>query len=192
MASQTPEEEGPEPEVLLEGEEFRQVFDDWQARLRSTLQPGENWALVGIKRRGAILARRLYEAFAHSTTELHYGEVDISLYRDDYHLQHNQPRVLGTEIEFPLDGCRIILVDDVLFSGRTVRAAIEQILDYGRPLQILLATLIDRGHRELPIAADFVGREVRTDRTDRILVRLEELDPEGDRVLLSRKALPRV
>ncbi len=192
MTSETPKESASKPDVLLGQEEFSQVYSDWQAQLRAIIQPGEPWALVGIKRRGAVLAKRLFEEFKATTTDLEYGEVDISLYRDDYHLQHNQPRVLGTEIEFSVDGQRIILVDDVLFSGRTVRAAIEQILDYGRPLQILLATLIDRGHHELPIRADIVGRVVQTDRNDRIQVRLEEIDPGGDQVLLSKKDLPRV
>jgi pyrimidine operon attenuation protein / uracil phosphoribosyltransferase len=144
--------------------------------------------LPGRPRGGAILARRLrkdLQAGAPPGTagEIPLGEVDISLYRDDYHLQAGQPRVLGTEISFDVEGKLILLVDDVLYTGRTVRAAIDQILDFGRPRKILLAVLIDRGHRELPIASDFTGRRIETAREDRVEVSFRETDGE-DRVEL--------
>ena len=104
-----------------------------------------------------------------------YGEVDISLYRDDYHLKVGHARVLGTEIPFAVDGLRILLVDDVLYTGRTVRAAIDQLLDFGRPRVIQLAAFIDRGHRELPIAANIVGTTIPTRPDDRVQVNLTEL-----------------
>ena len=176
----------------MQGAEFRQIFEAWRDALRAVIRPDEPWALVGVKRRGALLARRLLEEFRAEFPDLALGEIDITLYRDDFHLNHSQPHVLGTEIDFSVDGRRILLIDDVLFSGRTIRAAIDQILDYGRPHQVLLAVLVDRGHHELPIAADFAGVVLRTQREDRIQVRLEELDEEGDRLLLVRGGLPKV
>jgi pyrimidine operon attenuation protein / uracil phosphoribosyltransferase len=142
------------------------------------------WALVGIKRRGAVLARRLWKELSSSAAPLLYGEVDISLYRDDYHLQTGQPEVLGTEISFAVDGVNILLVDDVLYTGRTVRAAMDLILDFGRPRVISLAVFIDRGHRELPIAANFVGKEVKTGGEDQVRVKLTELKEEDGVELL--------
>ena len=172
--------------VLLSPDQFQQVYVAWKEELQKVLNPDEAWALVGIKRRGSLLARRLWEEFKKSIPALEFGEVDISLYRDDYHLQLSQPRVLGTEIEFEVDGCRILLIDDVLYTGRTVRAALNLILDFGRPMSVLLAVFMDRGHRELPITANFVGKEIRTDPDDRVKVQLSEVDGQ-DRVLLLKK-----
>ena len=162
------------------------ILDQWQLAIREVVgaggdggtDSGEPWALVGIKRRGAILAERVRESLACAGLSVAYGEVDISLYRDDYHLQHSQPRVLGTEVPFSVDGTKILLVDDVLFTGRTVRAAIDLLLDFGRPRVIQLAVFIDRGHRELPIAADVVGKVVPTAPSDRVKVQLTELGEE--------------
>ena len=173
---------------LIDTAEFARVFSSWQERIREaiTSRPsGAEWALVGIKRRGAILARRLWRDLSSSERQLLYGEIDISLYRDDYHLKTERPIVLGTEITFRVDGVCILLVDDVLFTGRTVRAAMDLILDFGRPRVISLAVLVDRGHRELPIAADHVGRTVNTAAEDRVRVTLKELG-ETDAVELER------
>ncbi len=148
---------------LLSDAEFADLLVDWERRVRERMaavtegESPESWAIVGIKRRGAILARRIFDALEKTGRAPLFGELDISLHRDDYHLQVSNPRVLGTEIPFAVDGVRVLLVDDVLFTGRTVRAAIDQLLDFGRPRVIQLAALIDRGHRELPIAADVVG-----------------------------------
>ena len=156
--------------------------------MRRTLHSsGAPWALVGIKRRGAVLARRLWSALQYEgTPALHYGEIDISLYRDDYHLRTEKPMVLGSEITFRVEGLKILLVDDVLYSGRTVRAAMDLILDFGRPTLISLAVFVDRGHRELPIAANVVGREISTEPGDQVLVTLREMG-ETDGVELIRK-----
>ena len=168
----------------MDAAESAVILDQWQLAIREVVgaggdggtDSGEPWALVGIKRRGAILAERVRESLACAGLSVAYGEVDISLYRDDYHLQTINPRVQGTEIPFAIDGVRVLLVDDVLFTGRTVRAAIDQLLDFGRPRVIQLAVLIDRGHRELPIAGDIVGYSVTTERDDRVKVQLHELD----------------
>ena len=187
---------GPTPVRLVDEQEFDRVFAEWLARIRATILvggPGSGdgdvapWALVGIKRRGAVLARRIWQELSKECPSLLYGEVDISLYRDDYHLQTSTPRVLGTEISFRVDGVNILLVDDVLYTGRTVRAAMDLILDFGRPHVISLAVFVDRGHRELPIAANFTGKTISTEREDRVSVRLKELQETDWVELIPRK-----
>ena len=147
-------------------------------------------ALVGIQTRGVPLAqrlRRLIEERAGEAPEL--GAVDITFYRDDVSVRggraplHPQPVVRSTSLEFPLERRTVVLVDDVLYTGRTIRAAIEALFDYGRPERIQLAVLCDRGHRELPIRPDYVGKNLPTSRDERIQVQLVEVD-EVDRVLL--------
>lgn len=167
---------------LIEAPEFEGIYGAWSAKIREALDPRENWALVGIKRRGAVLARRLHGDMQAKWKELPYGEVDISLYRDDYHLRPSNPRVLGTEMSFAVDDTSILLVDDVLFSGRTVTAAVKLILDFGRPRRIWLAVFIDRGHRELPIAAHFTGREIQTQKEDHVFVLLKGMGDAEDAV----------
>jgi len=140
--------------------------------------------LVGIRTRGVPLAQRLatkLRELAGASPPI--GLLDINLYRDDLSLIGDHPVLRKTEIPFDLDGARVVLVDDVLFTGRTVRAALEGLLDLGRPQRILLAVLVDRGHRELPIRADFVGKNVPTSHHESIEVRLRETEGE-DEVLL--------
>ncbi|MGQ9591816.1 MAG: bifunctional pyr operon transcriptional regulator/uracil phosphoribosyltransferase PyrR [Planctomycetota bacterium] len=164
---------------LVDRREFQERFEAWLSSIREGLaRDGHTWALVGVKRRGAVLAQRLRKRLESEVAPLYYGEVDISLYRDDYRLQSSRARVLGTEIDFDVEEKSILLVDDVLYTGRTVRAAMDLILDFGRPRVILLAVFVDRGHRELPIAADFVGMRIPTSRDDLVRVRLDELSEE--------------
>ncbi|MCD6454997.1 MAG: bifunctional pyr operon transcriptional regulator/uracil phosphoribosyltransferase PyrR [Candidatus Aminicenantes bacterium] len=137
----------------------------------------ENLALIGIRTRGVFLAGRIREAIKKMEgIELPMGILDITLYRDDIPTKGIQPEVKGTEIMFPVDDKDIILVDDVLFTGRTIRAAMDSIMDLGRPRTIQLAVLIDRGHRELPIQADYVGKVLPTSKHERVKVRLKEVD----------------
>lgn len=143
-----------------------------------------NIALVGIRRRGVPLAQRLAKAIkAFDGTDVPVGTLDITLYRDDLSLVAPQPVVHSSEIPFDVNGKDLILVDDVLYTGRTVRAAMNGLFDLGRPKRIRLCVLIDRGHRELPIEATFVGRYVQTSDTEIIEVRLHEVDKE-ERVML--------
>ena len=130
----------------------------------------ENVCLVGIRRRGEPLARRI--------AEVPVGVLDITLYRDDLSPagENDAPRLHETRVPFSIEGKRVVLVDDVLFTGRTARAAIEALFQMGRPAQIQLAILVDRGHRELPIRADFVGKNVPTSRSEMIAVRVPEID----------------
>ena len=150
----------------------------------------ESVALVGIHTRGVPLAQRLRRRIAEfSGRDVALGQLDITFYRDDVHVrggeapQHAQPLVRATKLDFPLDGMTCVLVDDVLYTGRTIRAAVEALFDYGRPARVQLAVLADRGHRELPIRPDYVGKNFPTHRDERIHVQLVEVD-EVDQVLL--------
>jgi pyrimidine operon attenuation protein/uracil phosphoribosyltransferase len=139
----------------------------------------KNLVLIGIKRRGDFIARRIAEKIKRSEgLNVPLGALDITLYRDDLQLVSEAPIIEGTDINFDINKKTIILVDDVLYTGRTIRAAIEEILDFGRPRAIQLAVLIDRGHRELPIQADFVGKKVPTARREIVDVHIKELDGE--------------
>jgi pyrimidine operon attenuation protein/uracil phosphoribosyltransferase len=134
-------------------------------------------AIVGIQRRGAILAQRLHTLVSELLDDsVPLGELDISFYRDDLSIRPSSPIVHSTTLEFPIEGRTIVIVDDVLYTGRTVRAAIDAVFDYGRPARVQLATLVDRGHRELPIRPDYVGKNVPSSRQERVTVRLAELD----------------
>ena len=135
--------------------------------------------LVGIQRRGVPLARRIAAAIAEQEgAEIPVGALDITFYRDDLSLVAQQPVVKGTELPSGIDGKTVVLVDDVLYTGRTIRAAMDALVDFGRPQAVRLAVLVDRGHRELPIRADHVGKNVPTSREEVVRVHLEEIDGE--------------
>jgi pyrimidine operon attenuation protein/uracil phosphoribosyltransferase len=142
-------------------------------------------ALVGIRTRGEFLARRLARKIQEvEHKELRIGFLDITLYRDDLRVKVNQPILKGTEIPFDVTGMNIILIDDVLYTGRTIRAALDEIVDHGRPASIQLAVLADRGHRELPIKADFVGKNIPTSADEEVKVLMTELDGEDAVVII--------
>jgi pyrimidine operon attenuation protein/uracil phosphoribosyltransferase len=148
-------------------------------------------ALVGIHRRGAILAKRLHALTSELlATQVPLGFVDISFYRDDLAIRSSAPVVHATQLDFPIDRRTIVIVDDVLYTGRTVRAAIDEIFDYGRPDRVQLATLVDRGHRELPIRPDYVGKNLPTSQDQRVNVCVEEIDGE-DAVTIGPATEPR-
>lgn len=132
-------------------------------------------ALVGIKRRGVPLAERIAAKLTRGR-KVPVGAIDITLYRDDLQMVAETPIVRGSEISFDINGRTLVLVDDVIFTGRTIRAALTELLDFGRPRCIELAVLIDRGLRELPIQADYVGRTIRTRKGDRVDICLKEID----------------
>lgn len=139
----------------------------------------ETLVLIGILSRGADIAKRIAEKIKEiEGVNLSVGLMDINLYRDDVHSKLDQPVIQRTEILFNVVDRNVILVDDVLYTGRTIRAALDQIIDFGRPRSIQLAVLIDRGHRELPIRPDYVGKNIPTSKDDRVLVRLKEKDKE--------------
>ena len=139
----------------------------------------ENLAVIGIKTRGAYLAERIAKLIEQiEKVKIPVGLMDITLYRDDIQTKLEQPVVQKTEVLFDVVDKVIVLVDDVLFTGRTIRAALDQIIDFGRPKNIQLAVLVDRGHRELPIRADYVGKNIPTAKDDRVNVKIIEVDKE--------------
>ncbi|HEV2075408.1 MAG TPA: bifunctional pyr operon transcriptional regulator/uracil phosphoribosyltransferase PyrR [Thermoleophilaceae bacterium] len=154
---------------------------------------GEELAVVGIHRRGAPLAARLRDRVADLTGgEVPLGDLDISFYRDDLGMRPagGQPVVRSSHIEFPVERTTVVLVDDVLYTGRTVRAAIDALFDYGRPRRVQLAVLADRGHRELPLRPDYVGKNLPTARAERVNVRVEELDGVDEVTITPRPPEP--
>ena len=150
---------------------------------------GSRLAVVGIHRRGAVIAQRLRDLVAELVGEpIPLGDIDISFYRDDVALRSRHPTVHASHIEFAIDDMTVVLVDDVLYTGRTVRAAIDALFDYGRPACVQLAVVADRGHRELPIRPDYVGKNLPTAASERVFVRVEELDGIDEVIIGERVA----
>lgn len=146
--------------------------------------------LVGIQRRGVPIARRLAAAIEeHEGVDVPVGALDITFYRDDRSTLGQSPVVKGTDVTFDIEGATVVLVDDVLYTGRTVRAAMDALREFGRPRAVRLAVLVDRGHRELPIRADHVGKNVPTSRDEVVRVRVSEVDDE-DAVDIEMVATP--
>jgi pyrimidine operon attenuation protein/uracil phosphoribosyltransferase len=180
----------PAPRLLLDAEALSRTLSRVAHELIERNADLETLALVGIHTRGVPLAERLRRLVAErSGVEVDLGTVDITFHRDDVLVRsggaplHAQPIVRGTTLDFPLEGRTVVLVDDVLFTGRTIRAAIDALLEYGRPARVQLAVLVDRGHRELPIRPDYVGKNLPTSLSERVHVELLEVDGV-DRVLL--------
>ncbi|HWH55017.1 MAG TPA: bifunctional pyr operon transcriptional regulator/uracil phosphoribosyltransferase PyrR [Gaiellaceae bacterium] len=176
--------------VLLDREDVERTLTRIAHEIIEANPELDKVALVGIHTRGVPLAQRLRRRIHEfADTEVALGQLDITFYRDDVHVrggeapQHAQPLVRATKLDFPLDGVTCVLVDDVLYTGRTIRAAVEALFDYGRPARVQLAVLADRGHREVPIRPDYVGKNFPTHRDERIQVQLDEVD-EVDQVLL--------
>ena len=148
-----------------------------------------NFCLIGIRNRGVYLAQRLAQCMKKIEAEpVAVGTLDITLYRDDLTMITSGPVVRKTEIDFDINGKIVILVDDVLYTGRTIRAALDALVDFGRPKAIQLAVLIDRGHRELPIRADYVGKNIPTAKNETVEVRLEEADGKDEVVIVEKEA----
>jgi len=144
----------------------------------------ENLVLIGIWTRGVYLAKRIADTISRvASVEMPVGSLDISFYRDDVYGKVDQPVVKSTDISFDVNEKTVVIIDDVLFTGRTVRAAMDAVMDYGRPRRIMLAVLIDRGHRELPIRADIVGKNVPTRADEMVRVHLKEIDGKDETIL---------
>ena len=165
--------------LLLEKSEMERVLERLASQIHERHAACDSIMLVGIERRGADLARRIAALLeARLGRSVPMGTLDINLYRDDWTSLVGKPRIGQSHITESVDGRVIILVDDVLYTGRTIRAALEALLDYGRPRCVELLTLIDRGHRELPIHADYVGRTINTSKQEHVDVMLAERDGE--------------
>ena len=180
----------PAHRVLLDEEQLRRTLSRIAHEIIERNDDLDAVALVGIHTRGVPIAQRLRRLVGErSGIELELGQLDITFHRDDVHVRAGsaprrpQPIVRDTKLEFELEGRTVILVDDVLYTGRTIRAAIDALIEYGRPDRVQLAVLVDRGHRELPLRPDYVGKNLPTARGDRVQVELLEVD-EIDRVIL--------
>ena len=161
--------------MKLSAEDLSKAVDRLVSEIHEA-NPEGGYALVGLRSRGDEVAERILKQLDARGVSVPMGVLDISLYRDDLaHLNFN-PKLQSSEINFPIDGAHVIIVDDVLFTGRTVRSAIDALMDYGRPAKVELATLIDRGHRELPFAPDYTGVDIETDRMDYVDVKLMQTD----------------
>jgi pyrimidine operon attenuation protein / uracil phosphoribosyltransferase len=173
----------PEGRVLLDGEAIERTLSRIAHEIIERNDDIGSVALVGIHTRGVPLAQRLRRLVSERAGhELDLGQLDITFHRDDVHVRDGrsprraQPIVHDTKLDFELEGRTVILVDDVLYTGRTVRSAIDQIFDFGRPAKVQLAVLVDRGHRELPIRPDYVGKNLPTAQEQRVNVRVDEVD----------------
>jgi pyrimidine operon attenuation protein/uracil phosphoribosyltransferase len=165
--------------VVLERDDLRRTLRRIAHEIAEKNPEPDSLAIVGIHTRGAVIAQRLHALLGEMTeSELPIGDLDIAFYRDDLDAKApaSQPVVHSSHVDFDLANRTVVLVDDVLFTGRTVRAAIDALFDYGRPSRVQLAVLCDRGHRELPIRPDYVGKNLPTARGERVNVRLEEVD----------------
>lgn len=173
--------------TILNAEEVAGTLDRLAGEILGNFGNCEDLVLIGIQRRGVDLAARLKDRLdGKLCASVPMGSLDINLYRDDWTSLDVQPMINRTEVPFDLDGRTVILVDDVLFTGRTIRAALEALLDFGRPRLVQLLTLVDRGHRELPIQADYVGVAVDTDRGEHVNVYVSERDGRDEVALIPR------
>jgi len=173
--------------TVLDGDQVRRALNRIAHEIVEKNPESGGLALVGIHTRGAVISRRVHAMVGELTgTEVPLGDIDISFYRDD--LESRKPReapvVHASHLDFELAGRTVVLVDDVLYTGRTVRAGIEALFDYGRPDRVQLAVLADRGHRELPIRPDYVGKNLPTSAEERVQVRLEEVDGEDEVMII--------
>lgn len=176
------ETQPPEETPIMDGHEMGRALTRIAHEIVERNKGVKNLALVGIRTAGVPLAKRLQKIIRNiEQVDVPLGELDITLYRDDLGLRKNQPVLKRTDITFHISDLIVVLVDDVLFSGRTIRAAMDGLMDLGRPAEIQLAVLVDRGHRQLPIRANYVGKNIPTSRDENIRVFLEELG-DYDRV----------
>jgi pyrimidine operon attenuation protein / uracil phosphoribosyltransferase len=177
--------------VVLERDDLRRTLRRIAHEIAEGNPEAQRLAVVGIHTRGALIARRLHALIGELTeAETPIGDLDISFYRDDVGAKSPaaQPVVHSSHIDFDLAERTVVLVDDVLFTGRTVRAAVDALFDYGRPQRVQLAVLCDRGHRELPIRPDYVGKNLPTARGERVNVRLEEVDGVDEVTISEQRA----
>ena len=180
---------GPTEVLVRDAAGFEETLDDLARRVADGREPGVPLRLVGIRTRGVPIAERLAAKLAPMLGEdVPVGAVDITLYRDDLDEVRHWPVLRGTEIPFGVDEVEIVLVDDVLYTGRTVRAALNAICDLGRPARVRLVALVDRGHRELPIRADLAGMTLVTTRSETVKVRVRPVDPADEVIRVARES----
>jgi pyrimidine operon attenuation protein/uracil phosphoribosyltransferase len=177
----------PVDKVIMTAPEMRRALARIAHEIAEHNHGVKNVVLIGLQTRGVPLARRLADLLGDlETTDVPLGEMDITLYRDDLATRPLQPEIRRTEIPVDLNDIDVVIVDDVLYTGRTIRAALDELMDFGRPATVQLAVLVDRGHRELPIRADYVGKNVPTARDEEVRVQLVEVDGQ-DEVVIARE-----
>ena len=173
--------------TILDHRDIDRILKRMTHEILETHKGAENLVLIGIQTRGVFIAKRIADNIHRlEGIKIPNGTIDITLYRDDWTLKNTQPVVQDTEILFTLDEKRIILVDDVIYTGRTTRAAMDAIIDFGRPRRIEMAALVDRGHRELPIQPDYVGKVCETRRSETVNVLFSEFDGGEDQVVIEK------
>ncbi|MBU4590710.1 MAG: bifunctional pyr operon transcriptional regulator/uracil phosphoribosyltransferase PyrR [Candidatus Omnitrophica bacterium] len=164
---------------VLTKEEITRAVTRMSHEILEKNKGSQHLVIIGIRTRGYVLAERISEAINRiDGVKLPVGALDITLYRDDLSVVAEQPVIHNTEIDFDIEGKIVVLVDDVLYTGRTIRSALNALIDFGRPRSIQLAILVDRGHRELPIRADYVGKNLPTSQNELVQLKLEEVDGE--------------
>jgi pyrimidine operon attenuation protein/uracil phosphoribosyltransferase len=174
--------------LLMNAEEMNRAITRIAHEILEKNKGTQDLALVGIRTRGVVLANRLRERIKEIEKKtIVLGILDITLYRDDLATSKDKPILRETDIPFPIDGKKVVLCDDVLFTGRTIRAAIDALVDFGRPAQVQLAVLIDRGHRELPFRPDYVGKNIPTSKEMRVKVQMTEEDQEDQVIVVDSK-----
>ena len=172
---------------VLDGDGIKRALQRMSHEIIEKNQGVKNLAVIGIRSRGAYLGERIAANLEKiEGQKVPVGAIDITLYRDDLTEVAEQPVVRATDIDFDITGKKIVLVDDVLFSGRTVRCALDELIDFGRPANIQLAVLIDRGHREFPIRPDYVGKNIPTGKEESVEVRIKETDDVEEVVVLEK------
>ncbi|RMG66404.1 MAG: bifunctional pyr operon transcriptional regulator/uracil phosphoribosyltransferase PyrR [Calditrichaeota bacterium] len=177
--------------VVLNEQDMQRIITRMAHEILEKNRGSKDLVLIGLWTRGAHLARRISEKIKEiEGAEVPTGYLDVTLYRDDFRTRLKQPSVEVTNIPFAIDGKNIVLIDDVLFTGRTVRAALDALMDFGRPAKIYLAVLVDRGHRELPIKANIVGKNVPTSIGEEVRVRMKEVDGQDAVVLVETESKP--
>lgn len=175
------------PSKIMDKEAVRRTLMRIAHEILEKNKGREDLCVIGIRTRGAVLAERLNDCIGRiEGSGVPVGILDITLYRDDLTLVSTQPLVRETMVSFDITGKKVVLVDDVFFTGRTVRAALDALIDLGRPASIQLAVLVDRGHRELPIRADYVGKNIPTSLDQNVRVVLEETDRQEDQVVVEK------
>ena len=173
--------------ILINNDMFDKMIHRLSNEILESFDDYKNLALIGIKTRGEFLARRISEHISKiNSIDLPLGVIDITFHRDDFSNKFIMPKLGPSNIPFDLSNKNIILIDDVLYTGRTIRAAMDEIFSFGRPKQIKLAVIIDRGHRELPIRPDFVGKNFPTQSNEHIIVKMKEVDKSNEIVKVSK------
>jgi len=174
--------------LLMNADEMNRAITRIAHEILEKNKGTQGLALVGIRTRGVVLANRLRDKIKEiEKTSIDLGILDITLYRDDLANSKDTPVLQDTDIPFPIDGKKVVLCDDVLFTGRTIRAAIDALVDFGRPAQVQLAVLIDRGHRELPFRPDYVGKNIPTSKDMRVKVHMIEEDEEDEVIVIEHE-----